>query len=908
MAAEFDPYADWLKIPSERRPPTFYDLLGIAPLESDLASIHTAAEDRIVFLRSLQMGPQRELVLRLIGEVSKAAAHLTHAQQKQAYDAQLLRDNPKSQPPATAEPVVQKSLVAVVETKKAPHQVVHSGTAVDAEVIEPPSRRLAVLAAPHAAMRGFFLVVRQVDRALGAVVGDDSEILHNFLRVLTVSLAIVFAGLSLLGAQSYVTTRREAARVEQATLARAELERTLVAQQAAQAAEAESEWIAALGATDAALLDEYATESFSRAKFAAGSAQAFSAAGQPRQATNAYRQARTILDQAHAVVANSLSEALELALAKNDRTAAAALLAKARIFMPEDTRTASYNDRVRKMYPVSAAHLHTLVGHRGDVIAAAFSHDGRLALTGSRDKVAKLWDTSTGRQLCMLEGHTDAVSCVTFDTTGQLALTGSQDHTAILWELAAGRVVRKFEGHTAKINTVAFSSDGQRLLTGSSDRSAILWDAMSGKSIRTFRHPSGSTAAALSTDGGQVLVGCSSGSVILWNAATGEQLKSFWGVHYSAVLFAAFSADGRRLHTAAQDKSATTWFISGTQPQKLQGTGESVTALAFNPDRRQMLAGTNDSAAASIWDAKTGVQLQSLNGHYSNVTAVAFSPDGLRAISGSADQTAIVWDLKAALANSPSLAPAITNSVGMELNLIPAGQFLMGSPPGEDQRQSGEVQHTVKITKPFYLGVYEVTQEEYSQVMDSNPSEFSPTGYGKNRLTGLDTSRLPVERVTWENAAEFCKRLSARESRAYRLPTEAEWEYACRAGTTTPFHWGTLWNSSHANCTGSMPYGRAAGVSLNRTQIVGSYPPNAFGLYDMHGNVREMCADWYGPYSTGVSVDPQGPASGSGRVRRGGSWSTGAQYCRAAYRTSMTPSRSYSYVGFRVALTPPASP
>lgn len=252
------------------------------------------------------------------------------------------------------------------------------------------------------------------------------------------------------------------------------------------------------------------------------------------------------------------------------------------------------------------------------------------------------------------------------------------------------------------------------------------------------------------------------------------------------------------------------------------------------------------------------------------------------------------------------------NSIGMKLAYIPAGEFWMGSPDEEAERSSSELRHRVQITKGFYLGQYEVTQGEYREVMRYDPSWFSPDGGGKAVVQGQDASRFPAENVSWENAVEFCRRLSARpEERAlglrYRLPTEAEWEYACRAGTSTPFHFGGVLNGDRANCDGNFPYGtNKTGVYLVRTARVGSYDPNAWGLYDMHGNVYEWCADWYDSdyYKTSPVADPRGPSEGSSRVLRGGNWGYTAGYCRSANRDWYVDSVRRYYLGFRVAAVP----
>jgi formylglycine-generating enzyme required for sulfatase activity len=273
------------------------------------------------------------------------------------------------------------------------------------------------------------------------------------------------------------------------------------------------------------------------------------------------------------------------------------------------------------------------------------------------------------------------------------------------------------------------------------------------------------------------------------------------------------------------------------------------------------------------------------------------------------------------------------NSLKTKLVWIPAGEFQMGAADGEEKAGSDEKpQHRVRITKPFYLGTYEVTQGEFERVMGRNPSYFSTRGGGKEKVSGQDTSRFPVEQVSWYDAVEFCNKLSESENRppyyrmtkvgrnddgsiktadvaeaggnGYRLPTEAEWEYACRAGTTTPFHFGTALNGTQANSHGNDPYGTTErGQYLKRPTTVGSYKPNAFGLYDMHGNVWEWCWDWYdaGYYKNSPESDPAGPSEGSGRVVRGGTWYTFAVRCRAASRGWSSPDYRFRDLGFRLA-------
>ena len=237
-----------------------------------------------------------------------------------------------------------------------------------------------------------------------------------------------------------------------------------------------------------------------------------------------------------------------------------------------------------------------------------------------------------------------------------------------------------------------------------------------------------------------------------------------------------------------------------------------------------------------------------------------------------------------------------TNSIGIEFASIPAGKFLMGSPATEKERNPNETQHEVTLTQGFLMGVHEVTQAQYAQVMGKNPSDFQ----GDN---------LPVETVSYKDALEFCQKLSdlpaeKAAGRKYRLPTEAEWEYCCRAGTSTPFHFGNELNGTQANCDGTFPYGNTQkGPFLRETSPVGSYPPNAWGLYDMHGNVCEWCQDWSGDYPKQSVTDPRGPEAGAICVLRGGSWGNEAANCRSAGRRGNDPSYRNGRIGFRLALS-----
>jgi len=241
--------------------------------------------------------------------------------------------------------------------------------------------------------------------------------------------------------------------------------------------------------------------------------------------------------------------------------------------------------------------------------------------------------------------------------------------------------------------------------------------------------------------------------------------------------------------------------------------------------------------------------------------------------------------------------------LNLEMVLIPAGTFMMGSPESEEGRYLNETQHEVTITKPFYLGKFTITQEQWNLVMGNNPSGWSlPTQEEwklvmRNNPSGWSLPKgdqLPMTYLSWVDCQEFIKKLNASTKGGYRLPTESEWEYACRAGTTTMYSFGDEITPKNANYDDS---------DKEKLGTGGSYKPNAFGLYDMHGNVWEWCEEWFEDYPTGAVTDPQGPHTGESRILRGGSFDFIGSFARSAMRSNLTQGGRIQGSSFRLART-----
>ncbi len=292
---------------------------------------------------------------------------------------------------------------------------------------------------------------------------------------------------------------------------------------------------------------------------------------------------------------------------------------------------------------------------------------------------------------------------------------------------------------------------------------------------------------------------------------------------------------------------------------------------------------------------------------YAEAPQVSGQQSGLRLAQQTVEKQDLPHD-QASRDDQESTRPAeFTNSLGMKFRLIPAGDFLMGSPESDEMALANErPQHRVHISRDFYLGATEVTHAQFERVMSENWSQFRSAGTRPERVVGINTDDFPVEQVLWKDAVDFCKKLTdlpseKEQRRVYRLPTEAEWEYACRAGSSERFCFGH-------DVSGLADYAWFEANSERRPHPVGQKLPNAWGLHDMHGNVFEWCHDVYGPFDPDPATDPTGATSEGPRVFRGGGWYYPPRFSRSADRCQGWPDVGFAFLGFRVAATVTAGP
>ncbi len=282
-------------------------------------------------------------------------------------------------------------------------------------------------------------------------------------------------------------------------------------------------------------------------------------------------------------------------------------------------------------------------GHSGTVHSVAFNPDGTRIVTGSWDKTARLWDTTTGEELRRFIGHDEAVLSVAFSSDGARVLTGSEDRTARLWDTKTGKEISRLRGHAGFVRSAGFSPDGAFIVTGSSDKTARVWDTKTGKELTQLSgHDEEITSACFSSDGAHIATASYDHTARVWDARTGAELLQLRG-HSGPVLSIAYSPDGALIVTGSSDKTIRIWYSNNGDPHGLITGPDGIRSVAFSPDGTRILSGSYDETAR-VWDAKTGKELMQLEGHNDEITSASFSPDGTHIATASYDHTARLWD------------------------------------------------------------------------------------------------------------------------------------------------------------------------------------------------------------------------------------------------------------------------
>jgi formylglycine-generating enzyme required for sulfatase activity/WD40 repeat protein len=567
---------------------------------------------------------------------------------------------------------------------------------------------------------------------------------------------------------------------------------------------------------------------------------------------------------------------------------------------------------------------------RVDYATYALSPDGKT-LAVATEKVVRLYDTTTGAATVSLEGVAQRPGLLAWSPDGK-TLAAVLSETIHLWDVASGQ-------HTADsalgelpwlykdlvtpgINSACWLDEATLVLGNT--RGACVWDRRNHTILRTmYGYPANylgccfSPAARLAAFPGQGLI----------------RLQSL--------------DDGRLLYTLLSLRDDLTGMVSpeghwrgapGLEKELIYVVQTDAGQETFSPEVFAKKFGWKNDPSKAVPKAgghpeDTRPKIEA--GKPQTAASPFIGPDGKWKLPPGAPPPAIApldaqkaKEHQEAWAKHLGVPVEITNSIGMKLVFIPPGEFQMGSPKElieeelkahgdgqwcKDRIASEGPQHRVRITKPFYFGVYKVTQEEYQRVVGTNPSEFSATGQHKDLVASQDTKRFPVEHLSWNDTVDFCRKLSQMPEervvgRTYRLPTEAQWEYACRAGSISRYGFSLSGKAipkedDEARLSDYGWFGNSGGTP----HAVGGKRPSAWGLYDMHGNVWERCQDWYDKdyYTNSPADDPGGPPGGSDRVIRGGLWSYPAWLCRSANREHLEPGSRYGHLGFRVSLVLP---
>jgi|GEM_PF-192098 len=593
--------------------------------------------------------------------------------------------------------------------------------------------------------------------------------------------------------------------------------------------------------------------------------------------------------------------------------------------------------------------LQTLKGNTGYVSIVCFSPDGKKIASASdsnSDLSIKIWDAETGKELQILKGHTEKINSVNFSPDGKRLLSYSGKPYGIdknkdanhlkMWDLNTGKeLVGLFNKQKGFVTAATFSPDGKKIVSAGNDGEIKIWTTAE-KMDRALLQGEMSNIVSMDIKNNEIIASNIEGIIKHWDFKTGAELKEYSDNKLAPGLLRSISFGAGIILELLRPISRTRYspldenkepIMSSDKKWFLESDYKNV-YLVNNDLRAKRIA--SDKAKLAKWtkgdpvwhlnqanefeksnqlndeifhlkllvkinpdDKAIQLRLKKCEDSYSRFLEIQKTIDlaeaaGFALFAPFSETKAKEVQKKVAKSLKNEEKTDLGKGITLEMMLIPAGKFKMGSPASELGRRTDETQHEVTLTKPYYMGKYEVTQEQWEAVMGDNPSK-------------IKGEKLPVTHVTWKDCQDFIKKLNAKTNGGYRLPTEAEWEFACRAGTSTAYSFGDSLTKGDANFSGSEDTEKD-GVK-GSAKAVGGYKPNAFGLYDMHGNVWEWCEDWKTSYLAGAVIDPIGPATGEYRILRGGRFGFGPSDSRSANRDNygVTPDSSFADGGFRLA-------
>lgn len=604
-------------------------------------------------------------------------------------------------------------------------------------------------------------------------------------------------------------------------------------------------------------------------------------------------------------------------------------------FSPDSKKVVSASaDNNANIWEISTGKLLLSLGHTDAVTFAIFSPDGKQIATASFDGIARIWDSETGKLLKTFSGHTGKINSAMFNHNAKQLITAGLDGYAIVWNIFDGQILTKL-AHQANVTSASFSPDDSFIVTSCSDQNARIWDSR-GKELTVLKgHTDQINSAMFSPDNNLIVTVSSDNIAKIWNAHTGTFLRNLEG-HTAVITSVSFSPNGLQIATSSVDRTIRIWDREKGKPLVvLEAQDYPFNHITFSPNGLYLAAASQDYTI-KIWDVSSQQQSPSKvseivaqniplkfqdgtiipstniptqnNNIFSNqqlTNNVFLSSHFLRPIQLETYQfDTVKFNAKGEViekhkGEAQYFSEDLGNGVKLDMVAIPSGIFMMGANQKEDNAYPEEYPlHQVSV-EAFYLGKFEITQAQWKAIMNNNPSTFQ----GDN---------LPVESFSWYDAMEFCYRLSQKTGHLYRLPTEAEWEYACRVGTSTPFSFGETINSEFFNYDGNNPYANAPRTIYRQKTIpVGSLGiANGFGLYDMHGNVDEWCLDKdlnienksYVGAPTNGSAWMESAREKAFHMTRGGTYNVGSRNCRCAYRPSEYPDTTTAYHGLRVVM------